>query len=83
MATHVATPNANSKLDAPRKLRTPFVPLDSPQFITAKSATYLNDNDIILGLEWKGAARAYPTRMITFHHIVNDILGGKPFLVTY
>ena len=63
--------------------RTPFVPLDTPQFLTANEATYLPDDDLVLGLEWEGEARAYPIRMLTFHHIVNDEIAGRPFLVTY
>ena len=63
--------------------RTPFVPLDQPAFLTASETDYLPDEDLVLGLEWMGEARAYPIRMLTYHHIVNDTIDGRPVLVTY
>jgi hypothetical protein len=59
------------------------VPLDNPVFLTVEEASYLADDDLVLGLEWQGAARAYPIAMVTFHHVVNDIIGGTPLLITY
>ena len=59
------------------------MPLDTPAFLTAEEATYLSEDDLVLGLEWEGEHRAYPIRMIWFHHIVNDAVGGQPLLVTY
>lgn len=69
-------------LDRQRDFRG-FVPLDNPVFLTVEEASYLADDDLVLGLEWQGAARAYPIRMVTFHHVVNDIIGGTPLLITY
>ena len=60
-----------------------FVPLDSPAFLTANEAGYLGDEDLVLGVEWAGEVRAYPARMLRYHHIVNDIVGDEPLLVTY
>ena len=69
--------------DRPYGRRTPFVPLDNPTVLTAPEASYLEDDDLVLGLLGNGTARAYPIRMLTFHHIVNDTVDGRPFLVTY
>lgn len=63
--------------------RTPFVPLDNPVFLTVKQAPYLPDDDLVMGLEWQGQSRAYPARMLRFHHIVNDTVAGRPILVTF
>ena len=63
--------------------RTPFVPLDNPVFLSGKDANYLRDDDLVLGLEWENVAHAYPVRMLKFHHIVNDTIAGRPFLITY
>ena len=60
-----------------------FVPLDTPVFLTAEGGAYLPDDDLVLGLEWMGEARAYPVRMVTYHHIVNDVVAGRPILITY
>ena len=62
---------------------TPFVPLDQPAFLDAAESGFLPDEDLVLGLEWMGESRAYPIRMITYHHIVNDTVAGRPVLVTY
>ncbi len=61
----------------------PFVPLDSPDFITPGEATFLDADDRVLGVTIDGDSRAYPLRMMTFHHIVNDSFDGRPILVTF
>jgi hypothetical protein len=62
---------------------TPFVSLDDPVFLLGREDTYLPDDDLVLGILEDGEARAYPVRMMRYHHIVNDITQGKPTLVTY
>jgi hypothetical protein len=59
------------------------VPLDNPEFVTAAQASYLLDDELVLGLFAEGEARAYPVRMVFYHHVVNDTVGGRPILVTY
>ena len=61
----------------------PFVPLDKPEFITPVEATFLDADDRVLGVTIDGDSRAYPLRMMTFHHIVNDSFDGRPILVTF
>lgn len=61
----------------------PFVPLDTPEFITPGEATFLDADDRVLGVTIDGDSRAYPLRMMTFHHIVNDSFAGRPILVTF
>ena len=79
----VASPPISSSGETSFNQRTSFVPLDNPALLTAEEATYLADDDLVLGLEWEGITRAYPIRMVAFHHIVNDTIEGRPFLVTY
>ena len=57
--------------------------LDNPVFISAAAATFLEDDELVMGLEWNGEARAYPIRMMVYHHVVNDDVYGSPVLVTY
>ena len=59
------------------------MPLDNPVFLEASQATYLGDDELVLGLERNGEARAYPVRMMVYHHIVNDEVSGSPVLITY
>ncbi len=37
----------------------------------------------MIAVESGGAARAYPVRILVWHEIVNDRLGGRPIAVTY
>jgi Protein of unknown function (DUF3179) len=38
---------------------------------------------IVIGIENKGEAKAYPIRFLVYHHQVQDTIGGKPVIVTY
>lgn len=40
-------------------------------------------DDRVVGIAWDGAARAYPLRVLAWHEVVNDTLGGVPVAVTY
>ena len=61
----------------------PFVPLDNSTFLAAHETEYFGDEELVLGLEFAGEVRAYPVRMLRYHHVVNDTAGGEPLLVTY
>ena len=60
-----------------------FPPLNDPRVMLPEAATWLRDDTPILGAVQNGDARAYPVFMMTFHHVANDVLGGKPYLVTF
>jgi hypothetical protein len=60
-----------------------FVPLDDPASLAAVETDYFGDEELVLGVEFAGEVRAYPVRMLRYHHIVNDTVGGEPLLVTY
>ena len=60
-----------------------FVPLDDPMFLASHETDYFGDEELVLGVELAGEFRAYPVRMLRYHHVVNDIVGGEPLLVTY
>ena len=36
----------------------------------------------VLGVVAGGRARAYPIRLLAYHHVVSDQLGGEPLLPT-
>ena len=76
-------PTRVSNVDISYDRRTPFVPLDNPALLPGEEAEYLQDDDLVLGIEWENVTHAYPVRMLRFHHIVNDTIAGRPFLITY
>ncbi len=58
-------------------------PLDDPVFVPLTQDTGLSATEPVIGLQINGVARAYPLRVLTWHEIVNDIVGGVPVAITY
>ncbi|MEE9352046.1 MAG: DUF3179 domain-containing (seleno)protein, partial [Thiotrichaceae bacterium] len=46
--------------------------IDKPEFVTTTQATFLKENDRVLGVVRRGEARAYPIKILNWHEIVND-----------
>ena len=58
--------------------------IDDPEFApVAARRDWLADREPVIGLSIDGDARAYPLRVLTWHEIVNDTVGGTPVAVTY
>ena len=58
--------------------------IDNPKFVFVKEANeFLNDNELVLGINLNNDKRAYPFQILVWHEIVNDIVGGKPVAITY
>ncbi len=57
--------------------------IDDPRTEPISKIDNLTDTDPVIGLIINGKARAYPLRILTWHEIVNDELGGVPVTVTY
>jgi len=57
--------------------------LYDPEFISGDEVKYLKSSDRILGLIVNGEAKAYPIRILNWHELVNDSVGGKDVLVSY
>jgi hypothetical protein len=58
-------------------------PLVAPRTIPAPEATYLRDNHIVFGLVVNGEARAYPRRVLAWHELARDQVGGVDLTVVY
>jgi len=57
--------------------------LYDPEFILADDAKYLNPKDRVLGISLNGEAKAYPIRILNWHELVNDRVGGENVLISY
>ncbi|MFV8833416.1 DUF3179 domain-containing protein [Aquisalimonas sp.] len=58
--------------------------IDDPEFwSTARGAEYLEPDDRVVGVHRNGEARAYPQRILVWHEIVNDTVGGDNVAITY
>lgn len=54
-----------------------------PKFVPAAEAGFLKPDDRVLGFVHRGEARAYPIRILSWHELVNDRVGGVPALVSW
>ena len=58
-------------------------PLRAPRVDTAGAATWLRDGHIVFGVTINGEARAYPRRILAWHEMALDTLGGVPLTIVY
>jgi len=57
--------------------------IDKPHFSAATEASWLRDDDRVLGVAHNGIAKAYPLRILNWHEIVNDRFGAEPMVITF
>ncbi|RMF77695.1 MAG: DUF3179 domain-containing protein [Chloroflexi bacterium] len=57
-------------------------PIYEPQFTSAEESGYADD-ELVMGLEINGDARAYAVGIMRSREIANDVVGGTPVLVTW
>ena len=56
---------------------------DNPEVSSAEDATWLEDDDVVFGIEVNGEYRAYPRRIMEVREMVNDTLGGRDLGIPY
>ena len=59
-----------------------FHPDDRPSF-AAVSRTKLDKDEKVIAINIGGAARAYPIRNISYHHVINGVLDKVAIVATY
>jgi hypothetical protein len=57
--------------------------LDDPPHVAAEAAPWLEPGEPVVGVAVAGEARAYPLRILDWHELVNDRLGGIPVALVY
>ena len=57
--------------------------IHAPKFVAASDADFLREQDRVLGVFRNGVAKAYPTRILDRHEVVNDRFGDEAIVVTY
>ena len=60
-----------------------FNPLANAAYAKTTEATFVDDADVVLAIESNGEAAAYPVRLMAYHHLVQDVVGGTPIVATY
>lgn len=57
--------------------------LDNPKRIPAAEADYLQADDLVFGVAINGDVRAYPLRIMGWHEMFNEVIGGVPVALAY
>lgn len=57
--------------------------IDAPKFVPLADYKPDAETEPVITFEHNGDARAYPLRVLIWHEIVNDTVGGAPVSVTY
>jgi len=58
-------------------------PVTEPKHIKAAEASYLKDDDIVIGISRGTVKKAYPVKIMRWHIIVSDKIGEEPVIITY
>ncbi len=57
--------------------------LDNPKLINAGAADYMVGTDEVFGVAINGDVRAYPLRILGWHEMFNEVIGGVPVALAY
>jgi hypothetical protein len=60
-----------------------FNPLQNSAYVKASDASFVRDSDMVLAVKINNEAVAYPVRLMAYHHVVADAVGGTPVCATY
>jgi hypothetical protein len=60
-----------------------FNPLANAAYAKTTDAGFVDDAGIVMAVESNGEAVAYPVRLMAYHHLVQDVVGGTPIVATY
>ena len=58
-------------------------PLEYPRTLAAGDADYLDDDHVVFGIAVNGETRAYPKRILAWHEMALDRLGGLELTIVY
>ena len=57
--------------------------LDNAAMVSPAKADYLEPGEPVFGIRINGDARAYPLRIMDWHEMANDVVGGVPVSLAY
>lgn len=74
---------SDSDADLRRSLLDVIPPIDDPVYGQVADGDWLLGGDLVLGYVADGQAYAYPHKILNYHELVGDELGGTPVLISY
>ena len=57
--------------------------LTNPRTVLASQAAFLSEEEMVFGVGLRGEFRAYPQRILDWHEMANDRVGGQAFALSY
>jgi hypothetical protein len=57
--------------------------LTNPRLVLASAASYLRADDLVFGVAINGDVRAYPLRIMDWHEMFNEVIGGVAVSLAY
>ncbi len=60
-----------------------FRPAPPPGYAEVSKAKHIEDSDMVLAIHLGSESRAYPVRIMAYHHLLNEVVAGQPVVVTY
>lgn len=57
--------------------------LEEPSFFNTENASYLDDEDLVIGVRNGTITKAYPHLILDWHEIVNDAINDEKIAITY
>ena len=60
-----------------------FNPLRQTAYAKATEASFVQGSEMVLAVKINNEAAAYPVRLMAYHHLVQDVVGGTPICATY
>ena len=64
-------------------LQLPYAAVHDPQFIGAAAATFMSDDDRVIGVMSGKTAKAYPAGILSQHGLVEDRSPKGPIAITW
>ena len=60
-----------------------FNPLPNSAYAKVSEVDFVKDDEMVMAVEINGESVAYPVLQMAYHHVVQDVVGGKPITATY
>ncbi|HVG53666.1 MAG TPA: DUF3179 domain-containing (seleno)protein [Vicinamibacterales bacterium] len=79
----VAGISAPMRAQTPQATPMPYTAIHQPEFVAASEVTFLQDDDILLGVTSGNVAKAYPAADLSQHGAVFDKMPDGPISVTW
>ena len=57
--------------------------IDDPESVPADTARFMRDTDTVFGVRVGGEHRAYPVKVLSWHELLNDTVGGEPIALSF